>query len=129
MMTMTAMSARDLVSEARASVDELAPADAGRLLAASPTVVDVREPGEFADGHLPGAVNIPRGVMEFKVDEHPALTERDRPLLIYCKAGGRGALAARTLLRMGFARVTNLAGGYDGWVQAGRPVERDPAAC
>jgi len=124
-----AMTAQDLVAEARASVDEVGPAETGPHPGAPLTVLDVREPAEYAEGHLPGAVNVPRGVLEFKVASHPALTDPDSPILLYCKSGGRGAMAARILLRMGFSRVTNLAGGFDAWVQAGQPVEKDPAVC
>lgn len=126
---MAEITAKDLVAEARAGLAEIYPADAGQYLEDSITVIDVREPAEYAEGHLPGAVNIPRGVLEFKVGEHPALTERDRPLLIYCKTGGRGALAAQALSRMGFSRVINLAVGFDGWAGSGMPTEKDPAVC
>jgi len=126
---MSEMTAKELVAEARASVAEIDPADAAHHAQSAVTVIDVREPAEFAEGHLPGAVNIPRGVLEFKVNDHPALTDRDRDLVIYCKTGGRGALAAQTLSRMGFSGIFNLTGGFDAWCGTGMPTEKDPAVC
>lgn len=128
-MTTPALSAADLIAEARAAIREVAPAE----FAANPgnaVVIDVREPAEFETGHLPGAVNIPRGVLEFQVDAHPAvayvsdpaLSHKDRPLLLVCRTGGRAALSARNLQRMGFTDVRSLAGGVEAWGQAGLPL-------
>ena len=126
---MTAMTAMDLVAEAQEKVAAIQTAEAGSRLADFGTVLDVREPAEHAEGHLPGAVNIPRGVLEFKAGSHPALADKAAPVLVYCKTGGRGALAARALQRMGYSGVVNLEGGYDGWCEAGLPTEKDPAVC
>ena len=94
-------------------------------------VIDVCEPAEFAAGHVPGAVNIPRGVLEFEVDGHPAvncqrdpaLAHRDQPVVLYCRSGGRSALAAESLRRLGFAEPLSLAGGFMGWTQGGGEVQ------
>jgi len=78
-------------------------------------VVDVRDPQEVAaSGKVKGALNVPRGMLEFSAD--PALPS-------YCKSGGRSALAAATLQQMGFPDVAHLDGGVEGWRLAGRPVE------
>jgi len=90
----------------------------------------VREPEEFAEGHIPGAVNIPRGLLEFEVDGHPAvnyetaeaLSHRKRPVVLYCLSGGRSALAAEALLRLGFVNPMSLHHGILGWADAGHPV-------
>ena len=119
----------DLVAAARRVIREIAPAsliDAG----SSPVLIDVREPHEYAGGHLPGAINLPRGVLEFQVDAHPAmacatspaLAERSRPILVYCLTGGRSTLAAESLQRLGFTEVESLAGGFAAWRDAGLPV-------
>lgn len=125
--------ANDLVARARARITEVPAAalDAGTL--AGLTVIDVREPGEYAQGHLPGAVNLPRGVLEFQIEAHPAmacttadaLQGRDRPLLVYCLSGGRSALAACSLQELGFTHVRSLAGGVKAWSEAGRPLVVD----
>ncbi|MFZ2755157.1 MAG: rhodanese-like domain-containing protein [Lysobacteraceae bacterium] len=123
--------AQDLVAQARAAIEEI---DAKHLLAMQASgmpVIDVREPEEFAAGHLPGAVNIPRGVLEFQVDGHPALnfktdqhlSHRREPVILYCRTGGRSALAAEALKRLGFDRPLSLAGGYVQWTADGGSVE------
>lgn len=123
------VTATDLVAEARARIREVAPSALGAPPARA-TLIDVREPAEFATGHLAGAVNIPRGLLEFQVDAQPAvanvtdpaLADRQRPLVVYCRTGGRAALAADSLQRMGFTDVRSLAGGIEAWIAAGQPV-------
>lgn len=125
------VTAPELVAAARSAIREIAPADCASGLAGS-VLIDVREPGEFQDGHLPGAINLPRGVLEFQVDGHPAmacatapaLADRGRPVLLYCRSGGRAALAAQSLAAMGFSDVRSIAGGIQAWVEAGLPVVR-----
>lgn len=121
-----------LVAEAKANIREIDAAELRELQARGVPVVDVREPGEFAEGHIPGAVNIPRGVLEFEVDGHPAvncvrdpaLGHRGQPIILQCRSGARSALAADALRRLGFAEPLSLAGGFVGWANAGLPVER-----
>lgn len=121
------MSASDFVAQARQHIQECTLNDALALIEQGAIVVDVREPQEFMSGHIPRAVELPRGVIEFKASEHPALSRKTDTLLVYCQAGGRGALAAQTLGQMGFAQVINLQGGFNAWVEAKQPVEKDPA--
>ncbi len=123
--------AQDLVAQARAAIEEIDPTQLHELQANGVPVIDVREPAEFAEGHLPGAVNIPRGVLEFQVDGHPALnfrtdphlSHRREPVILYCRTGGRSALAAEALLRLGFDRPLSLAGGWLRWVENGGTAE------
>ncbi len=94
----------------------------GRLDAGEQVVlIDVREPEEWAQGTIPGAHTVPRGVLEGAVD---AQVPRDATVVLYCAAGNRSALAGRSLKEMGFARVENLEGGFAGWQAAGLPVQR-----
>lgn len=117
----------DLLAQARASVVPVDANGAEALLSTEGTVVlDVREPSEFDMGHLPGAVNVPRGLLEFMVGNHPALTDAAATILLYCKNGGRSTLAAHTLKQMGFAKVQMLVGGFDGWSGSVHKVEVDP---
>lgn len=126
------LTASDLVATARQNITEVSPTQAAQLLstAADLVLIDVREPVEFDSGHIQAAVNIPRGVLEFQVEAHPALacvTEpalsvRERPVLVYCRSGGRAALAAEALQAMGFARVSSIAGGILGWTDSGLPL-------
>lgn len=121
--------AQQMVSDARASVTEVSVQDVAAGVPGA-VVVDVREPAEFDSGHLEGAINIPRGVLEFQVDAHPALggaTEpelavRDRPVVLYCRTGGRSALAAQSLQDMGFKDVRSMAGGITAWQEAMLPL-------
>lgn len=112
----------DLVAAAKAEITEVAVADAAALIEAGAFVLDVREPGEYDQGHLDGAVNIPRGLLEFRITESEDLTGRDAPIVLYCRTGGRGALAAQTLQDMGYSNVVSIAGGYSAWQEAGMPV-------
>ncbi|MBU2857512.1 rhodanese-like domain-containing protein [Acidithiobacillus ferrooxidans] len=91
-------------------------------------VVDVREASAFLDGHLPGAIHVPRGYLEALADPdyghcHPELAvARDRVVVLYCDSGTRSALAAVTLQEMGFTEVYNLGGGINVWDAEDKPV-------
>ena len=119
----------DFVRSALERVEETEPEAAAALLDdLNWHFIDVREPDEFAAGHLPGARNFPRGFLEVKADlEHEKrdawLAARDRRLVLYCGGGNRSALAADTLQQMGFTRVLSLRGGWTAWLQRGLPVE------
>lgn len=117
----------DFLTTARAEINLVDADRAEVLIAQQALVLDVREPAEFQLGHLPNAVNIPRGVLEFKVGDHPGLNDNQRNILIYCKNGGRSTLAAYTLKQMGFAQVEMLIGGFDGWSGTIHKVEIDPS--
>jgi adenylyltransferase/sulfurtransferase len=81
------------------------------------TLVDVRERDEFVQGHLPGAIFIPRGYLELQIEQHQP--DRDQPIVLYCAGGVRSALAARNLQEMGYNNVISLIGGFNGWKNAG----------
>ncbi|MDO5504971.1 MAG: rhodanese-like domain-containing protein [Pseudoxanthomonas suwonensis] len=124
--------AADLVAEARRNIREISAAEwsEGRR---GGVLIDVREPVEYATGHLGGAVNIPRGVLEFQVDAHPAvakvvdpaLSHKHQPVTVICRTGGRAALAAVALQQLGFADVRSIAGGTTAWIDAGLPLVND----
>lgn len=114
--------ASDLVMAAKAQSREIPLTEADAALSAADVLIDVREPDEYAAGHLQGAVNLPRGLLEFKLSGNPALERRDMAVVLYCKTSGRAALAAVSMQAMGYLNVTSIAGGYDGWVAAGKPV-------
>ena len=120
------MTPPQLVAEAMAQIQQVDIADTGAHIAQHGAVIDVREPGEYQLGHLPGAVNIPRGVLEFKIGDNATLANKDLPIVLYCKTGGRAALSAVNLQRMGYTQVRSLTGGFDGWVSGGQKVETEP---
>ena len=123
------ITAAGLVTEARARIREVMSADFSTQQG-SAIVIDVREPSEFETGHIPGSINIPRGVLEVQVDAHPAvanvsdpaLSHKERPIVVVCRTGGRAALAALSLQRLGFADVRSIAGGVMAWGEAGLPL-------
>ena len=116
--------AHDLVTAAKARVQEVSLQDAEQAIRDADVLVDVREADEFAAGHLGGAVQISSGMLEFKFSANPALQARDLKVLLYCKTSGRAALAAAALHEMGYLNVQSLAGGFDAWAAAGKPVAK-----
>ncbi len=128
-----AKSLADFVRAALGTVEEISPEGAVDILdkpdRAGWHFVDVREPDEYAEGHIPGARNFPRGFLEVRADlEHhkrdPWLEDRGRKLILYCGGGHRSALATRTLQEMGFKRVLSLAEGWTGWIKRDLPIDR-----
>jgi rhodanese-related sulfurtransferase len=119
----------DLLAEARRGLRRLTPAEALAAQAAGALIVDTRPAGDIArDGAIPGAVNFPRTVLEWRVDpasgyQHPAVTGFDQPIIVVCHEGYSSSLAAATLQRLGFHRATDLIGGFKAWRAAGLPVE------
>ncbi|NML87319.1 rhodanese-like domain-containing protein [Polaromonas sp.] len=114
--------AHDLVAAAKTRVQEIPIANADQAIGEAGLLLDVREAEEYAAGHLNGAVHISRGMLEFKFSGDPALQPRDLKIVLYCKTSGRAALCAVALHEMGYLNVQSLAGGFDAWVSAGKPV-------
>ena len=114
--------AHDLVAAAKTRVQEISPEAAEQAIRDADVLIDVRETDEFSAGHIPGAVHMSRGMLEFKLSSTPELTSRDIRIVLYCKTSGRAALAACTLHDMGYLDVKSIAGGFDAWVAAGKPV-------
>jgi rhodanese-related sulfurtransferase len=116
----------ELVARARKTIREIAPG-ALRDRIAGALLIDVREPAEFATGHLPGAVNIPRGMLEFEISTNPnvggatdpALADPRRHIVLYCLSGGRSALAAAALQELGYTHVESIQGGIRACIEAG----------
>lgn len=126
-----AMTLGDFVREARKQIKEW-DADTAKdnLEEEKVLVVDIREPYEFEKSHLPGAICIPRGLLEGAADAGTKYRDerlchaQEETILLYCQSGGRSALAALTLQQMGFATVYNLAGGVELWDAEGYPLEK-----
>ena len=106
---------KQLVDEAKAQITEIDADDLKRMQQAGAdfTLIDVRERDEQAKGTIPGAVGMPRGILEVNIDQ--ITTDKDRKLVLYCGGGSRSALTALNLKKMGFRNVISLAGGYRGW--------------
>lgn len=118
----------EMVVNAKAGIENLTPGEVAQELARDGTVlVDVREPHETQQGVVPGAVLAPRGMLEFYADAatpyHLDIFSPDRRIILYCAAGSRSALAARTLQELGYRNVAHLDGGVKAWTEAGNEVE------
>jgi rhodanese-related sulfurtransferase len=118
-----------MLAEAEAAVPRISPDEAKGLVGRADVLfLDVREPGEVAaSGKVPGAVAVPRGLVEFRADPaspmHDAAFDRGKTIVAYCASGGRSALVGKTLKDMGYTNVRNL-GGFKGWVDSGGAVEK-----
>jgi rhodanese-related sulfurtransferase len=106
---------KQLVDQAKREIKEIDPAELQDLQQSGEnfTLLDVREPDEVAQGAIAGAVALPRGQLEYKIDT--ITTDKQQPIVCYCGGGGRSALAAQSLKKMGYKNVMSLAGGYKGW--------------
>ncbi len=118
---------RIMVAAAKAMIENLTPADLAIELAYPDVLlVDVREPAETEAGVIPGAVLVPRGVLEFHAEHgtrhHIEGFEPSQRVIVYSAAGSRSVLAVRSLHELGYHDVAHLEGGFDAWVQEGRPV-------
>lgn len=117
---------KQMLAEASAVVESVSVQDLDYLLEDPDVVlVDVRDLAEReTEGVIPNSVHAPRGLIEFKADPespiHDAALDPESRLILYCGTGGRSMLAAKTLLDMGFADVTSLAGGYAAWCEANK---------
>lgn len=118
-----AVTPHDLVVEAKSQIKEVNTAEAQALLTKR-TIIDVREYDEFAAGHLPGAINIPRGVLEFKIGTVGECADKAKPYLVYCRTSGRAALSTVQLQKIGYTDVISMAGGFEAWAKEDRPVDK-----
>ncbi|WP_218601432.1 rhodanese-like domain-containing protein [Pseudonocardia abyssalis] len=117
----------EMVIAAKAGIENLAAADAAAELEhADALLVDVREPCETVRGVIPGAVLVPRGMLEFRADSatahHLDGFDPGRRVILYCATGSRSALAACSLQELGYRDVAHLRGGFTAWLHDGRPV-------
>lgn len=116
------MTGKDFVKEAKKEIKEISVEQAKKDIDAKKAVVlDVRTEKEYKKGHIPGAVHLQRGLLEFKAAEK--LPDKNAHIIVQCKSGGRSALATQTLQKMGYKNVVSMAGGWKAWVKAGYPVE------
>ncbi|MFN2359960.1 MAG: rhodanese-like domain-containing protein [Marinobacter sp.] len=116
--------AHDLVAEAKQDIHEVPLEQADDAIKKADLLLDVRDADEYRAGHVPGAVNISRGLLEFKFTNDPALENRDLNIVCYCKTSGRAALSVRSLKEMGYMHVQSIAGGFDAWQEAGKPIAK-----
>jgi len=109
-------SPRDLLNAARAEIVEIDPHDVAARLDYF-TLLDVREPDEYEQGALPGAIHVPRGQLEFSIEGR--LSNKGAPIAVYCAGGTRSAFAAKTLQDLGYRDVVSITGGFNKWKDDG----------
>jgi sulfur-carrier protein adenylyltransferase/sulfurtransferase len=113
---------RELLQQVRSEISEIDATHAReRIESGEPVVVDVREQDEWDEGHIAGAVHVPRGHLESRIER--LAPDTSRPVVVYCSAGNRSAFAAKTLEELGYEDVVSLAGGFTDWKRNGFPVQ------
>ena len=116
------MTAADLLAEARSHIKTVNVTEAKALFDRGGYLfIDVREPDETAMGQVPGAALIPRGFLEFRIAK--TTEDQNANIVVYCRSGGRSALAAYSLVRMGYENAVSMDGGWRAWSEADYPVE------
>ena len=111
------------VANAKRNVIEISPQDAAaKLKMGEAIVVDVREKEEWDEGYIPGAVHMSRGTIELDVEDK--VPDTNAMIICHCGGGGRSALAAETLQKMGYKNVRSMAGGFKAWKSAGLPTTK-----
>ncbi len=114
---------RELLQQVKAEIDEVDVPRAREILNGGdrPLLVDVRELDEWTEGRIPGAIHIPRGFLESRIEQ--AAPDKAQPMIVYCAGGHRSAFAAKSLGELGYENVASLAGGYTDWKRSGLPTE------
>ena len=122
------VSPSDFVAKAKATIKECSIRDVRDCINEGTVLIDIRELAEYQRGHIPGAMYISRGLLEFEI--LPALEKRglgtppeDCDIVLYCGTGGRSALAAKSLDAMGFRNVRSMDGGIVAWAEAKLPLD------
>src|SRR5262249_53229475 len=111
---------RELLSQVKTEIDEVDSREAAPALEDGSVFVDVRERNEWDEGHIPGAIHVPRGNLESRIES--AIPDRGARIVVYCATGARSAFATKTLEELGYVDVVNLAGGYVEWKRNGFPT-------
>ena len=114
---------KEWVEKARATTKQVPITDLKAAIDGNENIVvlDVREPNEYEVAHIPGSINIPRGLIEFSI--WAVVPEKEKKIFVYCKTGGRAALATKTLNEIGYSNAVAVNTGGAAWVKAGYPVE------
>jgi rhodanese-related sulfurtransferase len=120
---MASMRYQELVTAAKKNVTEISPHDAAaKLNNGEAVVVDVRDKDEWDEGHIPGATHLSRGTIELDIEQK--VPDPDAMIICHCGGGGRSALAAESLQKMGYKNVRSMAGGLKAWKAAGLPTTK-----
>jgi rhodanese-related sulfurtransferase len=115
---------KEMVAKAKSGIKTVSAADVKAAIDKKEKAVylDVRDPGEYSAGHLPGAINVSRGTLEFNVWK--AIPDQNAKVIVYCKTAGRSTLATKTLNDLGYKNAILMDAQFEDWIKAGYPVER-----
>ncbi len=112
-----------LVADAKKNITEISPPDAAaKLKSGEAAIIDVRDKDEWDEGHIPGAMHISRGTIELDIEEK--VPDPNAIIITHCGGGGRSALVAESLQKMGYKNVRSMAGGFKAWKAAGFPTTK-----
>jgi rhodanese-related sulfurtransferase len=115
---------KDMVAKAKSAIKVVSAADVKGAIDQKEKAIylDVRDPGEFSAGHLPGAINVSRGTLEFNI--FGKIPDQTAKIYVYCKTAGRSTLATKTLNDLGYKNAVLMDAQFEDWIKAGYPVER-----
>ena len=114
---------KKLVADAKKNITEISPGDAAaKSKSGNAVIVDVRDKDEWDEGHIPGAIHMSRGTIELDIEEK--VPDTKAMIICHCGGGGRSALAAESLQKMGYKNVRSMAGGFKAWKAARLPTAR-----
>jgi rhodanese-related sulfurtransferase len=114
---------QQLVAEAKKNVTEVSPEDAAtKMQNKEAVIIDVRDKDEYDEGHIPNAIHLSRGTIELDIEEK--VPDPNAVIICHCGGGGRSALAAESLQKMGYKNVRSMAGGLKAWKAAGLPTTK-----
>ena len=112
-----------MVAEAKKNIKEISPQDAAaKSQSGNAVIVDVREKDEWDEEHIPDAIHMSRGTIELDIEEK--IPDLNQTIITHCGGGGRSALAAESLEKMGYKNVRSMAGGFKAWKAADLPTEK-----
>ena len=112
-----------MVAEAKKNIKEISPQDAAaKSQSGNAVIVDVREKDEWDEEHIPDAVHMSRGTIELDIEEK--IPDLNQTIITHCGGGGRSALAAESLQKIGYKNVRSMAGGFKAWKATGLPTEK-----
>jgi molybdopterin/thiamine biosynthesis adenylyltransferase/rhodanese-related sulfurtransferase len=112
---------KELIREVKSQIREVTVEEARAKADKGAAVVDVREPDEWANGHIPGAIYIPRGFLELRIEEK--VPDKTKEVVVYCAGGTRSAFGAKSLAELGYKNVTSMTGGFGKWKESGFPIQ------
>ena len=115
---------KEMVAKAKAAIKVVSAADVKAAIdkKEKAVILDVRDPGEYTAGHLPGAINVSRGTLEFGI--WGKVADQNAKIYVYCKTAGRSTLATKTLNDLGYKNAVLMDAQFEDWIKAGYPVER-----